>query len=50
MPELNLQNIDQIRSDISRQEITFSHLLDDLIDHVCCDVEYEMQKGIIMGS
>jgi hypothetical protein len=46
MPELSLHHIDQISHDISRQEITFSHLLEDLIDHVCCDVEYEMQKGL----
>ncbi len=46
MPELSLQHIDQISRDISRQEITFSHLLEDLIDHVCCDVEYEMQAGL----
>jgi hypothetical protein len=46
MPELSLRHIDQITRDISRQEITFSHLLEDLIDHVCCDVEYEMQGGL----
>jgi hypothetical protein len=46
MPDLNLQNIDQITRDIVKQEITFSHLLDDLIDHLCCDVENEMQKGL----
>jgi len=46
MPELRLQHIDQIRGDITRQEITFSHLLEDLIDHVCCDVENEMQSGL----
>jgi len=46
MPEMSLQNIDQISHDIRNQEITFSHLLDDLIDHVCCDVEYEMQMGL----
>jgi len=46
MPELSFRNIDQISSDIRREEISFSHLLDDLIDHVCCDVEYEMQSGI----
>lgn len=50
MPELSLQNIDQISRDIGRQEITFSHLLDDLIDHVCCDVEYEMQSGLDFAS
>jgi len=46
MPELSLQHIDQISRDISREEISFSHLLEDLIDHVCCDVEYEMQRGM----
>jgi hypothetical protein len=46
MPELSLHHIDQISRDISREEISFSHLLEDLIDHVCCDVEYEMQKGM----
>jgi uncharacterized protein with PQ loop repeat len=46
MPELGLNHIDQISRDISRHEISFSHLLEDLIDHVCCDVEYEMNKGM----
>ena len=50
MPELSLQNIDQISHDIRRQEITFSHLLEDLIDHVCCDVEYEMQSGLAFSD
>ena len=46
MPELSIQNIDRISRDISREEITFSHLLDELIDLVCCDVENELQNGI----
>lgn len=46
MPELSLHHIEQISHDVSRQEITFSHLLEDLIDHVCCDVENEMQSGL----
>ena len=46
MPELSLNDIDQITRDISREEITFSHLLDELIDHVCCDVENEMAHGL----
>lgn len=45
MPELSLQNIDQISNDVRKQEITFSHLLEELIDHICCDVENEMQNG-----
>src|SRR5664279_60057 len=50
MPELSLYHIDQISRDITRQEITFSHLLEDLIDHVCCDEEYEMQTGLDFGE
>ena len=46
MPELSLNHINQISRDISRQEIIFSHLPEDLIDHVCCDVENEMQSGL----
>jgi hypothetical protein len=45
MPELSLHNIDQISNDVRKQEITFSHLLEELIDHICCDVENEMQNG-----
>jgi hypothetical protein len=46
MPELSLNDIDRISRDIRREEISFSHLLEDLIDHVCCDVEYEMETGL----
>jgi hypothetical protein len=46
MPELSLRNIDQISNDIRRQEITFPHLADELIDHICCDVENEMKSGL----
>jgi hypothetical protein len=46
MPELSFQNIEDISLDIRRQEITFSHLADELIDHICCDVENEMGNGL----
>lgn len=46
MPELSRYHIEKISNDISKQEITFSHLPDDLIDHICCDVEFEMQTGL----
>jgi len=50
MHELSIQNIELISSDISSQEIIFSHLIDDLIDHVCCDVEEEMLKGLTFSE
>jgi hypothetical protein len=46
MAELNLYHIDQITSDVKLQEIGFSHLFHDLVDHICCDVEYHMQQGM----
>jgi hypothetical protein len=46
MPELSLENIERIGRDLRKQEITFSHLIEDLIDHICCDVEFEMQNGL----
>lgn len=46
MPELTLQNIEVIRRDVGREEIFFSHLRDELTDHICCDIESEMQRGL----
>ncbi len=46
MPDLSIENIERISRDVRRQEITFSHLLEDLTDHICCDVENEMQNGL----
>jgi len=46
MYQLKLSDIELIRLDISRQRVTYSHLLDDLVDHVCCDVEAEMGAGL----
>ena len=46
MPELTLSDIDLIRKDVMSQEICFSHLADEIIDHLCCDVENEMAGGL----
>lgn len=46
MPELTLSDIDLIRMDVMSQEICFSHLADEIIDHLCCDVENEMAGGL----
>ena len=50
MPELTLKDIDKIIHHVRREEITFSHLPDDLIDHICCEVEEEMEVGITFGE
>lgn len=46
MPDLTFSDIDIIRRDVNRQEICYSHLADELIDHLCCDVENEMAGGL----
>jgi hypothetical protein len=46
MPGLSLRDINQIILDVRSQEIIFSHLADELTDHICCDVEYEMGNGL----
>jgi uncharacterized membrane protein len=46
MPELSIQHIERIALEVKKQEIVFSHLADELIDHICCDVEFEMQDGL----
>jgi hypothetical protein len=46
MSELTIRNIEMISEDVSRSGITFSHLCDELIDHICCKVENDMQQGL----
>ena len=46
MPELTLENIEKIGRDVKKQDITFFNLAEQLIDHICCDVEYEMNEGL----
>ena len=44
--ELSISNIEFLKNEISNSGLTYSHLMDDLIDHVCCDVESEMCNGL----
>lgn len=46
MPDLSIEYIERISREVKRQEITFSSLADELIDHICCEVENEMQEGL----
>jgi len=50
MPELTIHNIEIIAGEVRSQEIVFSHLADELIDHLCCDVEDEMEGGLAFGE
>ncbi|MCA1757039.1 MAG: hypothetical protein LC649_06240 [Bacteroidales bacterium] len=43
MNEITGRQTDIISQFVKRQEIVFSHLCDDLIDHICCEIEDEMK-------
>lgn len=46
MQELTAANIDLIIQEVARAGITFSHLREELVDHLCCDIENAMQQGM----
>lgn len=50
MPELTIYDIDRIAGEVRSQEIIFPHLADELIDHICCDVEQEMDNGLTFNE
>ena len=50
MFELSMSDIEKITREVRAQEITYSHLADELIDHICCDVENLMQGGLSFGE
>lgn len=46
MAELTQEQLLTVNEIVSNSEITYSHLPDDLIDHICCDIESEMSVGL----
>lgn len=46
MNELTPQQIDIVSRYVKMHNIVFSHLCDDLIDHLCCDLEESVRKGV----
>lgn len=46
MQELTTANIELIIQEVSRAGITFSHLREELVDHICCEIENFMQQGL----
>lgn len=45
MQSLNKEQLEMIVSDVENARITFSHLADELIDHICCEVEHLIGEG-----
>lgn len=46
MAELTQEQLLTVNEIVSNSDITYSHLPDDLIDHICCDIESEMSVGL----
>lgn len=45
MYSLDKKQVEIIEADVQLAGITFSHLSDDLVDHICCEIESLMDKG-----
>ncbi len=43
---LTEQQVTRVYYDVEKAGINFSHLSTDLVDHICCDIESQMQEGI----
>ncbi len=50
MHYLNNSNIEQLSDHLKSEEINYSHLFDDLLDHLCCEVESKMEGGLDFTS
>jgi len=45
MAELSEKEIRQLNREIEKQGLTYTELQQELLDHLCCDVEAEMEEG-----
>ncbi len=46
MAELTEKEIRRLSREIQRQGLTYTELQQELLDHLCCDVEAEMEEGL----
>ena len=46
MHYLSQEQISSISGKLKEEGINYSHLFEDLLDHVCCDIEICMQEGL----
>lgn len=42
--------IKRIQNEVEKQNVTFSHLKEDILDHLCCEIENEINKGTDFDS
>lgn len=45
MALLEPQHIQVIETDVQKARLTLMHLSDELIDHICCEVEFQMEQN-----
>jgi hypothetical protein len=46
MYHLSPDEISLVSKRLKADEINYSHLFDDLLDHVCCDIEGYINRGM----
>ncbi len=49
MNELTEKEIDLISKDIDQQGLTYIQLKNEILDHICCQIEVEMDQGLIFN-
>ncbi|MBL7110791.1 MAG: hypothetical protein ISS19_02475 [Bacteroidales bacterium] len=50
MLELTEQEIDRISSEIDQQGLTYTQLKNEILDHICCNIEAEMEQGLTFNE
>lgn len=50
MHELTEKEIEKISVDIDQEGLTYTLLKDELLDHICCDIEAEMELGLTFNE
>lgn len=50
MPELLEKEVEKISNDIDQQGLTFTPLKNELLDHICCQIEEEMERGMTFNE
>jgi hypothetical protein len=50
MAELTEKEIRRLSREIEKQGLTYTELQQELLDHLCCDVEAEMEEGLEFGT
>ena len=50
MHEFTEQEIDQVSREIDQQGLTYTLLKNEILDHICCGIEAEMENGLTFNK